>query len=511
MKYWIQAEKELPAYDEIFFAKSEHGQENATQHEDRKRFIWDTTRSVLNEDSVSRRNKRIQELKSSKRACNLCITCIHCETYYWEQLELVLKERNGNADNVKSEFLIPEDIKQLLEARDKPVDIYWDFYKRRTKKNENFLLMLKGFSSSTPMLLNNARNTNFYSGGGFYIQWKGVGIAVDPGYMFVQNLHKYDLSVLDIDVVVVTHEHIDHSSDIRLLDDLHCNVSRKFAEERGKAGQAFSHITEKPHKIRWYLDSTTYEEAKLFERRKSGFDARYNDLNCIMMENGIYHSSKGLISKKDAVRISENITMKVFSTRHEQYRDKEGESRFFAHTFGCVFECNDSSGEQKKIGYTSDTAYHPEILDEMHKLMQGCQVIIANISGIYKEGVLLKKGKERHLGYYGCYHLVKKLIEQEECKLRLYLLSEFTNMVSDIRFGVSRYMQREINALIKYHDIQPIAVIPTENGLMVNLSTFQIKCSLCNQESKKIHILRPPGENTEMQYICPDCIYSEEG
>ena len=80
--------------------------------------------------------------------------------------------------------------------------------------------MLKGMSSSTPAMLNNIFDTNDYVGGGFYLNWNGYGVAIDPGYSFVHNLHHYGLSVLDVQAVIITHEHIDHNNDMRLLDDL---------------------------------------------------------------------------------------------------------------------------------------------------------------------------------------------------------------------------------------------------------------------------------------------------
>lgn len=80
--------------------------------------------------------------------------------------------------------------------------------------------MLKGFSLLTPFLLNHSLNTNHYSGGVFYLNWEGFSIAVDSGYHFVQNLHQNGLNVLDIDVAIIIHEHIDHNSDMRLLNAL---------------------------------------------------------------------------------------------------------------------------------------------------------------------------------------------------------------------------------------------------------------------------------------------------
>ena len=126
--------------------------------------------------------------------------------------------------------------------------------------------MLKGFSSSTPFLLNHSLNTNHYSGGGFYLNWDGFGIAVDPGYHFVQNLHQNGLNVLDIDAVIITHEHIDHNSDMRLLDDLHYNASKVFRDDVWVWDEHSCSVSQEKvprHTIVWYMDEVTYSMAEL--------------------------------------------------------------------------------------------------------------------------------------------------------------------------------------------------------------------------------------------------------
>lgn len=510
---WIVQGAQLPEYDSVFHFEKYNNTVLGNQLSTRKREIWDKTRTLLNVDEVQQ-EMLISEWKKASCECHLCMKCIGCESFYWEQLEKALFDQ-GDRLQEKCAFLIPEDIKLLLEQKQKPVDMYVDHYKRHKRRKRNCLIMMKGFSSSTPVLLNYAKNTNFYSGGGFFIQWNGLGIAVDPGYMFVQNLHNCGFSVLDVDMVIVTHEHIDHSSDIRLLDDLHYNAAKNYRDynyDWNSEDDTYSKNLQEEHKIHWYLDQVTCEEAVLLAKRGSGFDGECNELYCITMESGeaddIQQKFEGYaqVLKQSKIQIASNVSLSLFHTRHEiDY--KQGDDVFFSHTFGCVFECQTEDGESACIGYTSDTSWQEEISKDMMEQFTECQIVIANISGIYEDDILLKKGKPRHLGYFGCYKIIDGLLRDDKSNLRLFLLSEFSNQITDIRYSVSRYLQSEVNRLADDCGREHPIIIPTEVGVTIDLNTFRIRCTSCGSYVDSIKVLRPFDENKEIQYICCDCMY----
>lgn len=381
----------MPEYNDRFHSAVYMATEGeSVKLAERKKDIWEKTRLVLQQDSLGQRDM-LQELLKQTVQCDLCFVCQNCEVKYWNALnEILLDEESHDSEPYKSEFLIPEEIKELLRQRERPVDIYIENYRHRIFDERNILVMLKGFSSSTPILLNYAHNTNFYSGGGFYIRWNGVGIAVDPGYLFVQNLQDYGLNVLDIDVVIITHEHIDHSSDMRILDDLHYNAASNYTETIDRWDEehsAVSRVEKEKHKIKWYMDSVTCEEAVLLAKKESGFDGKYNQLHCI----NIADEDSLLLEKKfqgyaevvsdRTVKISEEINLHIFRTAHEQYKE-DGNDKFFLHTFGCTFECGTDIETKRVIGYTSDTSLQEDVYMAMKELLSQCHIIIANISGI---------------------------------------------------------------------------------------------------------------------------------
>lgn len=517
LKNWVRSDSDMPEYHDRFHSNIERvtGGEGA-KFTERKKDIWENTQLVLKQASLGKCDK-LQELLRRDAQCDLCFTCQNCERKYWETLEgMLFHEEDYGGPLNKSDFTIPEEIDELLEQKERPVDIYIDNYKHRIFCERNILVMLKGFSSSTPILLNYAHNTNFYSGGGFYFRWSGVGIAVDPGYLFVQNLQDYGLNILDIDVVVITHEHIDHSSDMRIIDDLHYNVSANYSEKIfrwDKDSNAVSREDKEKHKIKWYMDAVTCEEAVILARKKSGFDKDYNQLYCVnvagedssLLENRFQGYAE--IVSDSIVKIGTEINLHIFRTAHEQYKEA-GENRFFLHTFGCAFECGTDTENKRIIGYTSDTSLQEDIYPAMKEVMSQCHIIIANISGIYRQDILLKESKPRHLGYSGCYRMIEDLMENEEYALKYFLISEFSNQVSDIRFGISKYLQDEVNELARRKRQKSPNILPTEIALTLDMDTFRIRCSVCGKYAEKIHILKPHGENNKMQYVCPECMYT---
>jgi len=94
------------------------------------------------------------------------------------------------------------------------------------KEDKNYLLILKRFNSFTPALPRPPKKqeapekeeekeeTQDIRGGGYFLKWRGKGIAIDPGFDFIQNLASAKLNIGNIDAVVLTHGHNDHYIDL---------------------------------------------------------------------------------------------------------------------------------------------------------------------------------------------------------------------------------------------------------------------------------------------------------
>jgi hypothetical protein len=83
-------------------------------------------------------------------------------------------------------------------------------------------ICLRRYSSAYPLL---PRPNGFRShGGGYFVRChpggtgeSALGIAIDPGTSYVECLYRAGLAISDIDVLIVTHDHVDHASSLEPL------------------------------------------------------------------------------------------------------------------------------------------------------------------------------------------------------------------------------------------------------------------------------------------------------
>lgn len=426
----------------------------------------------------------IQKAYNQSINCNMCAICKECSQKFLSLCAFEMFDLDSEyiSKNIKVDFnnsinslslndknsfkLIDSDIISLVhDNRDSILKQYINKIdkERSLSKKQNYLLSLKGMSSSSPWLYNSTTNKKF-NGGGFFIKWNNHGIAIDPGYNFIDNLHNNDLSIQDIDYVIVTHNHIDHNHDIRIIDDLNKNIWKN-----------------KKHVINWYLDSSTYEFSKVFLEDFSSTDNKA----CNIIE---YEKLKLKPITLDLIF----CRLTFFPTEHIMI-DK---STYSKDSFGIKIEfCSDDKRIQTTLSYTSDTHYN----DNLVEYLENSDIVIANISGIYETDIKRIELKKKHLGYWGCINILENMKKKPE----LFLLSEFWSGINDIRFPISRYIQNEI---CKQFPTIKTKVIPSDIGLCIELDSKKIKCSNCNKYSNSIRIIKPKNDFDDIQYICNDCI-----
>lgn len=466
---------------------------------------------VLYQENESDARSFLEEMIYTPAQCGQCLICQQCqqiflielyEKFYSDSKFEDLKAGIKNNNYYVLERL-PENLYRHLDAKTKVGEYYWEHCKnlRRTESFVNKFVVLKGMSSSTPAILNGAFNTQAYHGGGLYFNWSGFGIAIDPGYHFVENMHNVGLSILDIDAVVITHEHIDHTNDIRILDDLNYSLTDYLRDEK------------RNHTINWYLDGVTYELVKTLQKNGSGFSDRTNRIYKIMpKEQNIVWEEKGkeitqqqidCISEQ-GIRIFEkgnsSITMKAGMTFHE--RDRGGSDsdkiHYLKHTFASAFELKGESVE-RKIFYSSDTCYR----DSLGEYAKGADIVVANISSIYEGDLLKIEPKKTHLGYMGCFELLESM---KETPPALFLISEFWNAKADIRFDITHYMKDEILRL-QGKNFQKTKIIPTEIGMQADLIKLTMQCAVCRKFVDDFIIMRPAKGYSEIKCVCSNCYY----
>ncbi|MEW6003156.1 MAG: MBL fold metallo-hydrolase [Nitrospirota bacterium] len=141
-----------------------------------------------------------------------------------EALEFLWKpEKVGKIDKKKE--IAKELINKLLLYTDDFSTRNAELYKylmrpeRLKKEDEIRFHFLQRWSSINPAV---PRPSAFkMKGGGYFLTFKGRGIAIDPGINFVENLYSEGFSIADVHYIIATHDHIDHIAEIDTIMSLH--------------------------------------------------------------------------------------------------------------------------------------------------------------------------------------------------------------------------------------------------------------------------------------------------
>jgi len=207
-----------------------------------------------------------QGSKSEHRLCNACedFLCMHAsanEAVRIHMLALLLRRNESEAEGllkeriekaIKAKHLSFDDARCRIAGADMVLDNTLGKGERRrdwlkkiaagVKSQEKqikdryvplrhkfpkmpFMIASRRWNSWTPNQpgrVSKPYHTHLHKPGGGYLLCDGENtLAIDPGYGFLEMLHRFHgVSVMDIDGVLVTHDHPDHSSELRSILEL---------------------------------------------------------------------------------------------------------------------------------------------------------------------------------------------------------------------------------------------------------------------------------------------------
>lgn len=392
------------------------------------------------------------EAKAMSHNCCFCAVCRGCAEKFYEAV--------ANGDS--TERVLPVQLENyfLLPAQMHYYQSGLIGSKERRLLN-NKLLCLKGFSSSTPTI-HSATFSSDCAGGGLYINYQGFGIAVDPGIGFVKSMHKYGVFITDIDLVIITHDHLDHNADAAVLSSLLYDYNRYSHKKDKIIREIFGTEKDETHKIRWIVDESTKNKL-------------YNQVDQLsLLEEYL----------KEPISVECNNSIKLSAIRTEHIRGN-------TETYGIKISMGYDEGIVV-LGYTSDTGYFPGL----STYLQDVDVLIFNISDIYKKDVKGIKNKHSHLGYNGSLKLLK------DSNAKLAIASEFCCTNGDFRANIVKVLKEEISVT------DGCDVFPGEIGLSIDLPLLQVECSFCKKKvsANSVKFIAPGKEYDKIQYICGNCI-----
>lgn len=366
-----------------------------------------------------------------------------------------------------------DELQKSLEAyQEKKRDLIAEYTKasRLSKACENGLTLLSGWSEKEPeskggeLLASSTRQAT----GGFFVRWRGKGIAVNPGPRFLHNFHDAGLHIRDIDYVVVTRASREAFADTKAIYDLNYQLNMTAANDD-------------LHIIHYYLNTRAHRD--LAAKLKPNFKQERNTV----------HSLELYVDSPDVEKIDlcDEIKLHYFLCSVGDVEAKGGGS----HCLGLKIEClpEKDSGCGSVIGHVSGTAWSPLLSHNLGR----CDVLIAGFEKTSSKDFRKIKHNEDSLGYFGCYTLM------EEVAPRVLLCTEFEGREGDIRLEATRKMRHEY----AYSNQHGTSILPGEKGFFLNLQTMQVRCSVsCKAtDPSQVRVIKGTEAFGALQYLSPSC------
>ncbi len=335
---------------------------------------------------------------------------------------------------------------------------YEKYIAKLDSERDDTLSVLRGWSSAVTLLEGSERR---WRGGGYFLKWRGYGIVIDPGFDFLRNFHDAGYHGREVHAVIVSHNHPDHNSEVKDIDDLRYELFKRLANPTTSGCQ--------PYVLIW--DQDTDGATKFaFEKPKHQYEP-------VVMPAG-FPQAINLVDH--AAKIPVRVT--PFKVNH---------GSDVSHAMGLIVELLDTEGNAAvRIGYTADTAY----FEDLHQHLTDCDILIAHISQPSIDELQdASKLKEVHLGYRGTARLLK------ECQPKLALIGEFWAGFTDLRISL-------VKGLRLRSGVQ--AVLPAGLAMHLRLPSLEIECTECKKPTPfpKIKIAPPTDNFGSLAYLCPGCM-----
>lgn len=437
-------------------------------------------------------------------------------------------------DDKKSIFLYPDSILAKMEHNTR------DFAEKIVGKTNRFpndnkfnavLTVLRRWNSFTPAL---ASSVNPSKGGGYFLysQFKNdsYGIVIDPGYDFLENLFSQGYRIGDIDAVIVSHAHPDHTDNLPSILSL-------FHELNGRLGKYY--YSKKLNKQQFNKQQFNKQHIKL------------------IISQGVFDQYYKLI-KPSEESLKDIIVVQPGNERvHEQYLVHEFDDNYsieiepFATSHGDLIRQWESMGfiinikknkeTTRTIGYTSDAHWKLDFF----KKFKDCHIICAHLGSIVD--ILGEKGFCSLCGDYdkcekdperkeNCKEkrfvngnpTTKKLLKQAQEQNHLYLsgltmffdelLPNGKNKNNNMELAIISEFGEELKEGIRmdlFHKFDDWFIersdgkskcFPGDIGLEIDLLNGNILCCCCQTFKVKNRISPIAyGKDEAIFFICEEC------
>ena len=307
-------------------------------------------------------------------------------------------------------------------------------------------------------------------GGGYFLYKTNdrgeveFGIAIDPGFDFVRNLFHEGFSLSDIDLVLLSHAHIDHIRDFESMVVLYSELDKREKEKRRPhvimtlgIYRRLAHIIENPG-LRKYIEPYIIDiekeiEGKYIEKQKFKFKKA---------KESVFGNNLTAVSRGGDWQ----VLIKPVLAYHNDFSE-------YSDSFGFRIEIESREEDPFRFGYTGDTSWHHSITEKFKE----CDAVLVHLGSLIDR----EKEERRKFSYYedenkcwemaveknhpylfGMLHLIKELTKAEK---PLILMSEFGE---ELRGRIRLDLIRRFRGTFGHEMIMPVDV-----GLDVKLCDFE--------------------------------------
>lgn len=392
--------------------------------------------------------RQVSELRDFSREAHLKIQFVKEQKERLKKFQSIVKgfQKYKIIDTIKNNRKVFEDFRD----------------KNRTIKEElRYVQVLRRWNSYTPLLcLDTVENI----GGGYFLSLDGVGIVIDPGINFIRNAFVAGLSLKDIDTVILTHSHVDHTSDFEGLVTLFHEMNET-RYDMGLGPIQFSLYT--------------------------SIGAVNKFCNLISFSYDLFREIK-VINPQSLYQLSSSVSMKTTSCSHNDL--------FCSHPASCVglkFYCG--KNPRPIFGITSDTGYNSKLKEEFADL-QGHPVIL-HIGGVKEKEIEFLPPPvfpiyKHHLGLRGVLNFVF------DVKPSAAIISEFGEELKESRMSITALLQKEFGDNTK--------IVPADVGFTLKFTKRKpyvfVPCDICHKDRPIEQMEAKQGKKDKrITYICAKC------
>ncbi|MBW1993920.1 MAG: hypothetical protein JRI77_05655 [Deltaproteobacteria bacterium] len=399
------------------------------------------------------------------------------------------------------------------------------------KRRESYHFFgLQRWNSQTPTL-------TLSQGGGYFIYQqdrKGqvvLGIAIDPGFDFVDNLFHMGFTLRDIDFILMSHAHLDHMRDFEPIVSALLDLKKRTTGQVKKKIHVMmslgvyhrvEHVITNPT-LREYLSDTyivdidkTIEEEYLrpFRFKRDGRKNKAGNFVSVLNSE------------------EENYEIEITPTKayHNDYSEE-------SDSFGYIIKMFDRNNKAPlfSFGYTGDTKWEKSLLRDWG--YHECDVVCIHLGALiesekdgknkfsyYKgpqcEALIEKKG---HPYLFGLLRFLKQIKEIKNTN-KLILISEFGE---ELKGGIRIDLIHRLNHILEDKGVEGKVCLPVDIGLNVILARqsgdsnqnqrwettpYKVWCYGCDRfvEAEKIGYRHfGYGRDEALFYFCDTCLKSK--